>query len=190
MKFQANNRVYMGLLLLIAPQYISSFAPYSPPQSCKTPIDVVGLYAAKKKRSSSSGGGGFGFGKSTAAPPATSPSSWPCADLHSALVYPSNDDDDEPRLAASYSSFGPPDIVRSRFAAYAKKNVPYIIKTTSASNPQHYNPDYGEWKKRLEEDCYDSFDMVGCDVLSTTWEEGRRYAEGEEVTVTFIARMR
>lgn len=151
MKFQANNRVYIfGLLLLLAPQYISSFAPYRPPQSRKTPIDVVGLDAAKKKRSSSSGGGGFGFGKSPAAPPATPPSSWPCADLHSALVYPSSSSD-EPHLAASYSSFDPPDIVRSRFAAYAKKNVPYIIKTTSASNPQHYNPDYGEWKKRLEE---------------------------------------
>ena len=147
---------------------------------------------AKKKPNKASGGG---FGKSaatktpTVCPCGASSASYDectCSGLHSLLVASKK----EPCLSPSYEECGPVEIVRSRFTAYALKNVDWIIKTTSKENPQHYVSDYKQWKEALERDCYDSFNLLSCDILGTTWEKEKEYREGDTVTVEFCAKMR
>jgi hypothetical protein len=67
-----------------------------------------------------------------------------CSVLHSCLSPSLN-------LSPSYSSATPEEVVRSRYSAYSLKSIPYIIKTTSKDNPQHYLEDFEVWKARLEE---------------------------------------
>ena len=81
-------------------------------------------------------------------------------------------------------------MVRSRYSAYSTKSIPYIIKTTSKDNPQHYLDDFEVWKSRLEEDCYDSYTLDQCDVSSTSYDPSASYVEGDEVKVTFTAYMK
>ena len=46
----------------------------------------------------------------------------------------------------------PEELMRSRFTAYARKNIDYIIKTTDSSGPI-YQSDLNAWKKDLKLFC-------------------------------------
>jgi len=65
-----------------------------------------------------------------------------------------------------------------------------LLALTSQDNPQHYLDDFEVWRQRLEEDCYDSYTLDRCEIEDTSFDPDRTYSEGDEVTVTFTARMK
>ena len=157
----------------------------------------IALCAKKKRKPNPAAARGFGAKKRASVPcPCGIGSPYDecnCSKLHATLVKGSKAQaggGGEPHLGSEFSSFKPSDIVRSRFSAYAVKNVPFIIKSTSTKNPQHYLEDYELWKGRLEDDCYESFSLKKCEILSTTYDPSIELREGDECKVEFKAYMR
>ena len=77
-------------------------------------------------------------------------------------------------------------IVRARYSAYAKREVDFIIASTHPLNEHNFMADIDHWRKTIETNCYDNFELKKCEILSEEYE-----GEGlEEVaTVKFKATM-
>jgi uncharacterized protein YchJ len=79
------------------------------------------------------------------------------------------------------------EVVRARYTAYAKRVVDFIVAST---HPLHesFQQDIQHWKKTIEADCYDNFELTGCEILdtSTTGDEG---SPDEKAVVKFTAHM-
>lgn len=183
-------KLFLQLFIILSFVLLTSPFNLPPPTPNSFSLQASKKPSSKKPKLSSKSFSGFGSPSSTSKPkgcPCGSPLSYSdctCSSLHSSLTSTS-----PPTLSSQYSSFLPSSIVKSRFSAYSIKLIPYIIKSTSSNNEQHYLEDYELWKSRLEQDCFDNYDLISCQIL----EEDTTIKSptiGEESKVKFKASMR
>lgn len=77
----------------------------------------------------------------------------------------------------------PEQVVRARYAAYAKREIDFLIKSTHPEN-ENFNPDIKAWRKEIDVNCYDNFELNKCDIVSEEMVE-----KDKEAKVTFVANM-
>lgn len=74
-------------------------------------------------------------------------------------------------------------VVRARYSAYAKREIDFIIGSTHPLN-KSFMTDIEHWRKTIEMNCYDNFELTKCMILDESYEgEGDK----EVATVKFIA---
>lgn len=86
---------------------------------------------------------------------------------------------------AAYASAKAEAVVRARYSAYAKRQINFIIGSTHPLN-KDFMTDIEHWKKTIDQNCYDNFELTKCKILDETYE-----GEGDTQTakVTFVATM-
>lgn len=86
---------------------------------------------------------------------------------------------------SSYAAAPASRVVRARYSAYAKRVVDFIIASTHPLNPS-FEQDMEHWKKTMEQDCFDNFELTKCDILEESYQ-----GQGSDgtATVRFIAHM-
>jgi SEC-C motif-containing protein len=85
----------------------------------------------------------------------------------------------------AYAAATASQVVRARYSAYAKRKIDFIIAST---HPLHssYEEDMEHWKKTMERDSYDNFELTKCEIL----EESYSGKDADELaTVRFLAHM-
>jgi len=86
---------------------------------------------------------------------------------------------------AAFASAAPEQIVRARYSAYAKRQVDFIIGSTHPLN-KSFISDIDHWKKQIELNCYDNFELTSCEIVSESFEgEG----DAQVAKVQFVAKM-
>ena len=146
----------------------SSPLPQSPPP--RSPTARCAKPTPSKKRGSHRANRSCGFGGASVAPcPCGSGAGYGkcCGRLHG-----------DPRAFAAASAA---EVVRARYSAYAKRDAEFLVGST---HPLHreFVSDVEGWKERIRGDCYDDFELTGCEILEESY-------DGQSATVRFVARM-
>lgn len=88
--------------------------------------------------------------------------------------------DDKAYAAATASQ-----VVRARYSGYAKRVIDFIIASTHPLNPS-FEQDMEHWKKTMEDDCFDNFELTKCEILEESY-SGKD--ADEQATVRFRTQM-
>eukprot|EP00585_Thalassiosira_rotula_P005725 CAMPEP_0196154574 /NCGR_PEP_ID=MMETSP0910-20130528/39140_1 /TAXON_ID=49265 /ORGANISM="Thalassiosira rotula, Strain GSO102" /LENGTH=253 /DNA_ID=CAMNT_0041418621 /DNA_START=83 /DNA_END=841 /DNA_ORIENTATION=- len=152
--------------------------PSSPPSSSS----ILPLYAKKsskqkkpgtsKKKNQYASTSGFG-GAATAPCPCGSNLGYVkcCGKLH--------------KDANAYAKATAEQVVRARYSAYAKREIDFIIGSTHPLN-KAFMSDIEHWKKTIEMNCYDNFELNSCEIVDESYEGA---GESEIAKVKFVAEM-
>mmetsp|Transcript_11384 Transcript_11384/g.24650 ORF Transcript_11384/g.24650 Transcript_11384/m.24650 type:complete len:246 (+) Transcript_11384:116-853(+) len=87
--------------------------------------------------------------------------------------------------ANAYAEATAAQVVRARYSAYAKREVAFIIGSTHPLN-KNFMSDIDHWKKTIEMNCYDNFELTSCEIIDESYEG---VGESEIAKVKFVAKM-
>jgi uncharacterized protein YchJ len=59
-------------------------------------------------------------------------------------------------------------VVRARYTGYSKRVIDFVIASTHPLNPS-FEQDMEHWKKTMEEDCFDNFELTKCEILEESY---------------------
>jgi SEC-C motif domain protein len=82
---------------------------------------------------------------------------------------------------AAYAAAAAEQVARARYSAYSKRVVDFIMASTHADN-KSFADDMEHWKKTIQNDCYDNFELKKCEILSEN-------ESADTATVRFLAHM-
>jgi SEC-C motif-containing protein len=85
----------------------------------------------------------------------------------------------------AYAAATASQVVRARYSGYAKRVIDFIITSTHPENPS-FEQDMEHWKKTMEEDCFDNFELTKCEILEESY-SGKD--TDEQATVRFLTQM-
>jgi SEC-C motif-containing protein len=87
--------------------------------------------------------------------------------------------------ADAYAAATASQVVRARYTGYSKRVIDFIIAST---HPLHssFEQDMKHWKKTMEEDCFDNFELTKCEILEESY-SGEDI--DEQATVRFLTHM-
>jgi SEC-C motif-containing protein len=87
--------------------------------------------------------------------------------------------------ANAYATATASQVVRARYTGYSKRVIDFVIASTHPLNPS-FEQDISHWKKTMEEDCFDNFELTKCEILEESYS-----GEGtdEQATVRFRTQM-
>jgi SEC-C motif-containing protein len=120
-------------------------------------IPLPSLFAKKKSSKARASGSTGGFGGAATEPCVCGSGlgyNKCCGKLHQ----------DSKAYAAATAS----QVVRARYSGYSKRVIDFIIASTHPLNPS-FEQDMSHWKKTMEEDCFDNFELTKCDILEESY---------------------
>lgn len=90
--------------------------------------------------------------------------------------------------ATVYAAAAPEQVVRARYSAYARRVVDFIIASTHPDN-KSFADDIEHWKRTIEDDCYDNFELNKCEILTSSCTDHEDTSTNDTATVQFLAHM-